>query len=81
MPDDIADHRRTSYELWQQLAARWERQRRTLWEPSRRVSEWLVDRLDPEAGQTVLELAAANLQPVWERRVFLRRRAWESTDG
>ena len=45
MPDDIADHRRTSYELWQQLAARWERQRRTLWEPSRRVSEWLVDRL------------------------------------
>jgi ubiquinone/menaquinone biosynthesis C-methylase UbiE len=46
------------YELWQQMAARWDRRRNLLQESTREISEWLVDRLDPQPGQTILELAA-----------------------
>jgi ubiquinone/menaquinone biosynthesis C-methylase UbiE len=43
---------------WDAVAAHWERGRRVLWEATRPVSEWLVERLELESGQTVLELAA-----------------------
>ena len=43
---------------WQELAPRWERGRELLWDSTRTVSEWLVDRLDPKAGQTILDVAA-----------------------
>ena len=45
-------------ELWQELAPRWERGRELLWASTREVSEWLVERLDPQPGQTILDLAA-----------------------
>jgi SAM-dependent methyltransferase len=45
-------------EQWQQLAPRWERGRELLARSTRPVSQWLVDRLDPRPGQTILELAA-----------------------
>lgn len=51
-------YRQRSYELWQQMAGRWERGRAVLWEATRPVSEWLVDRLAPRQGETILELAA-----------------------
>jgi ubiquinone/menaquinone biosynthesis C-methylase UbiE len=44
--------------LWEELAPRWERGRELLWESTRAVSEWLVERLDPQPGQTILDLAA-----------------------
>src|SRR3954449_8447045 len=40
------------------MAARWDRRRDLLQSATREVSEWLVDRLDPQPGQTILELAA-----------------------
>ena len=43
---------------WEALAPRWERGRELLWRGTRPVSEWLVERLDPRPGQTVLDLAA-----------------------
>jgi SAM-dependent methyltransferase len=46
------------FELWQQMAARWDRRRNLLQASTREISEWLVDRLDPRPGQTILELAA-----------------------
>jgi ubiquinone/menaquinone biosynthesis C-methylase UbiE len=55
---DADAYRQRSYELWQQMARRWERGREVLWETTRPVSEWLVDRLSPQPGQTILELAA-----------------------
>lgn len=55
---ELDEHRRTSYELWQRLAPRWEAGRETLWEQSRQVSEWLVEHVDPTPGQTLLDLAA-----------------------
>ena len=45
-------------DLWEELAARWDRRRDLLWGSTRQVSEWLVDRLDPLPGQTILELSA-----------------------
>jgi SAM-dependent methyltransferase len=49
---------RADYDLWQQMAARWDRRRNLLQSSTREISEWLVDRLDPQPGQTILELAA-----------------------
>jgi SAM-dependent methyltransferase len=40
------------------LAAGWERHREKLFEMVRPLSDWLVDEVDPQPGQTVLELAA-----------------------
>ena len=47
-----------SFDEWQELAPRWERGRELLWDSTRAVSEWLVDRLDPKPGQTILDIAA-----------------------
>jgi SAM-dependent methyltransferase len=43
---------------WDAVAPGWYAQREALWEVSRPVSEWMIDRLDPQPGDTVLELAA-----------------------
>jgi ubiquinone/menaquinone biosynthesis C-methylase UbiE len=56
--DSLGGRRRTSYELWQRMAEPWERRRELAWQWTRAVSEWLVDRVDPQPGQTILELAA-----------------------
>jgi SAM-dependent methyltransferase len=52
------DYRRVSYETWQRMAEGWNRERRSMWESSRVVGEWMVAALDPQPGQTILELAA-----------------------
>jgi ubiquinone/menaquinone biosynthesis C-methylase UbiE len=54
----VAQHRQRSYELWQRMARPWERRRQLSWRFTRQVSEWLVDRIDPKPGETLLELAA-----------------------
>lgn len=43
---------------WQELAEPWERGRALLERATRPVSEWLVERLAPRPGETILELAA-----------------------
>ena len=40
------------------LAAAWERNRDRLFAAGRAVSDWLIDQIDPQPGQTILELAA-----------------------
>jgi SAM-dependent methyltransferase len=52
------DYRKASHRIWEEMAAGWEGDRRSVWDDSRRVGEWLVDALDPQPGETVLELAA-----------------------
>jgi ubiquinone/menaquinone biosynthesis C-methylase UbiE len=52
------DYREASLGIWEQMAAGWEDDRRSIWQASRVVGEWLVDALDPKPGETVLELAA-----------------------
>jgi SAM-dependent methyltransferase len=46
------------YEVWQEMAGRWDRRRDLLWASTRDVTDWLVGKLDPRPGQTILELAA-----------------------
>lgn len=45
-------------EEWRAAAAGWERQRSVIWQATRGLSERLVGLLDPQPGETVLELAA-----------------------
>jgi SAM-dependent methyltransferase len=47
-----------SIEGWERVASGWERRRSFLWHASRGLSERLVELLDPQPGDTVLELAA-----------------------
>jgi ubiquinone/menaquinone biosynthesis C-methylase UbiE len=43
---------------WSVVAPAWDRYRDRLFEDVRSVSEWLVNQIDPQPGQTVLELTA-----------------------
>jgi len=43
---------------WQHVAGGWARRREFVWDASREVGELLVDSLDPQPGETILELAA-----------------------
>ncbi len=43
---------------WSAVAAAWDKYRDRLFSDVRSVSEWLVDQVDPQPGQTVLDLAA-----------------------
>jgi ubiquinone/menaquinone biosynthesis C-methylase UbiE len=52
------DYRSASYEIWQAMAAGWDRDRGWMWEVSRAVSEEMLIALGPQPGQTILELAA-----------------------
>ena len=45
-------------EIWETMAPGWEARRGYLAEFSRDITAWLVDKLDPHDGQTILELAA-----------------------
>ena len=55
---EVEERKRRSYELWEHQAKVWERRRDLVWRWTRPVGEWLVDRLDPQPGQTILDLAA-----------------------
>ena len=50
--------RQRSRAAWDAMAPGWYSEREELWRTSRPVSEWMVRRLDPQPGDTVLELAA-----------------------
>jgi SAM-dependent methyltransferase len=52
------DYRSRSHATWEAMAPGWERERAELWEVSHVVGEWMVEKLAPEPGQTLLELAA-----------------------
>jgi SAM-dependent methyltransferase len=50
--------RQQSRAAWGGVASGWYAQREELWKASRPVSEWMVRKLDPQSGDTVLELGA-----------------------
>jgi cyclopropane fatty-acyl-phospholipid synthase-like methyltransferase len=58
MPAQHEAARQQSRASWSTVAPGWYAQREELWKASRPVSEWMVRRLDPQPGDTVLELAA-----------------------
>ncbi len=57
-PAAVAARREQSRAVWDAMAAGWEAHRNAIWDDSRSVGEWLIERLDPRPGDTVLELAA-----------------------
>jgi SAM-dependent methyltransferase len=52
------DYHQASYEIWEAMAPGWERRHGFIWDASRTVGEQMVEALDPQQGDTVLELAA-----------------------
>jgi SAM-dependent methyltransferase len=58
MPTQPVAARQRSRATWNAVATGWYTQREDIWESSRPVSEWMIRRLDPQSGDTVLELAA-----------------------
>src|ERR671932_479568 len=58
MPAQPQEMRQRSRTTWDAVATGWYTQREEIWESSRPVSEWMIQRLDPQPGDTILELAA-----------------------
>jgi ubiquinone/menaquinone biosynthesis C-methylase UbiE len=52
------DFRRASLEIWEEMARGWDDRRGAMWDASSGIGAWLVAALDPQPGETVLELAA-----------------------
>ena len=58
MGSDLDAYREQSLETWEEMAPGWEARNEWMSEVAGRVSEWIVGRIDPQPGDTVLELAA-----------------------
>ena len=58
MPTQHEAASQRSRAVWDAVATGWYTQREELWKSTRPVSEWMVRKLDPQPGDTVLELAA-----------------------
>jgi SAM-dependent methyltransferase len=58
IPAQPQAERQRSKAAWDAVATGWYAQREEIWESSRPVSEWMIRRLDPQPGDTVLEVAA-----------------------
>jgi SAM-dependent methyltransferase len=67
----VEDYRRTSHEVWEAMAPGWERWRAQLAEALTPVREWLIGKLAPQPGQTVLELGAGTGETGFEAAASL----------
>lgn len=56
--DANVEARERSRTIWNAMAAGWEGNRAAIWEDSHAVGEWLVGRLAPQPGDSILEVAA-----------------------
>jgi SAM-dependent methyltransferase len=61
-PGDADEYRRRSYRNWQSAAAGWEREREAMQTAMGPLTDWMIDRLAPEPGQTILELGAGTAE-------------------
>src|SRR5436853_4380941 len=57
-PGEIPAERERSKAAWGGVATGWYARREEIWESSRPISEWMIRKLDPQPGDTILELAA-----------------------
>ena len=55
---NLDEYRKASHDNWDRIAVNWEREREFLISATSVVSERLVERLDPQPGDTVLDIAA-----------------------
>lgn len=61
-PGDADEYRRRSYRNWQSAAAGWEREREAVQAALGPLTDWMLARLAPEPGGTVLELGAGTAE-------------------
>lgn len=55
---DLDEYRQRSLATWDRMSSNWDREREFMREPTAGVRERLIERLDPQPGQTILEVAA-----------------------
>ena len=55
---DLQTYRETSLETWDEMASGWEDRREWQLGITGALNEWLVDQVDPQPGQTILDVAA-----------------------
>ncbi len=55
---DLNTYRETSLETWDEMASGWEDRREWLLTITGALNDWLVERVDPKPGQTILDVAA-----------------------
>ncbi len=55
---DLQTYRETSLQTWDAMAPGWEERREWLLGNTGAIIEWLCDQVDPQPGQTVLDIAA-----------------------
>jgi ubiquinone/menaquinone biosynthesis C-methylase UbiE len=53
----MGDEFEKSRAVWDAMAPGWERNRDYMWDTTRHVAEWLVENVQPRAGDTILDLA------------------------
>jgi ubiquinone/menaquinone biosynthesis C-methylase UbiE len=58
MPIDRDKYRKTSHEVWNRIAVNWDSEREYIYSVTGPVSKRMVERVDPQPGDTVLDLAA-----------------------
>ena len=58
MEIDLDAYREQSRETWAQMASGWQERRDWLMEITGGVNDWLVQKADPQPGQTILDIAA-----------------------
>lgn len=58
MEIDLDAYREQSRETWGQMASGWQDRREWLMDITGRVNDWLVQKADPQPGQTILDIAA-----------------------
>jgi ubiquinone/menaquinone biosynthesis C-methylase UbiE len=55
---DLDEYRQKSLETWDRMSTGWHSWRDYMWEQTSKVREWLISSLDPQPGQTILDVAA-----------------------
>jgi SAM-dependent methyltransferase len=55
---DLQTYRETSLQTWDEMAPGWEDRREWILGITGAINEWLADRVDPQPGQTILDVAA-----------------------
>jgi SAM-dependent methyltransferase len=55
---DLQTYRENSLETWDEMAPGWEDRREWLLETTGSINEWILDHVDPQPGQTILDVAA-----------------------
>ncbi|HET8894676.1 MAG TPA: methyltransferase domain-containing protein [Gaiellaceae bacterium] len=58
MTIDLDAYREVSRETWGEVAAGWEARREWMADVTAPVADWLIDQLDPQPGQTILDIAS-----------------------